>query len=898
MTPPFSFRVALLIYRGLLLLVPRRIRRAYGRDMLATFEALYQASAAEGWRAVARLFLREARDIWTARRRPRVWIEPFAAIAHGLDRLLHRDLDAILRDLKYGVRTLRRDAALTTFALLILGLGIGAASTVFNVFNALLLRPLPFEDPERLVWVANAESENLSAQTVQVMNLIELQEQGRSFAALAGFSPFYGVGDIRLTGMGEPRRVTGVPVTQRFFALLGVTPHLGRFFSDEESRWNAPRTVVLGHAFWRRAFAADPDMVGRAITLDGVPATVIGVLPASFDFASTFTPGSAADLFVPFPLSPETNRQGNTLAVLGRLRPGVAIGAAQAEASAIGQRIKGGTIAPRVWRNPLRPRLTPLRDRVSGRFRYALLVLAGAVAFVMLLVCANLSNLLLARASARQRDMAVRAALGADRHQLLRQMLVESLTLSSGGAAIGLLLAAGGTTLVSGLENTTIPLLHDVRLDSLALGFSMGVAVLTGIAFGVLPALRVSGVAPQGVLGHTGRGAIGAPRGLMQRWIVVAEITLVCVLLTGAGLLMRSLFRVLDVHLGFDSTNVLAVRVDPHRESTTRAERNAYFDELVRTVGAVPGVERTGLTDALPLGANFGWRRWNASLPGQADAGDDLTPLVRMVDDGYFAAMKIPLVAGRGFTPADGESSEPVVIVNEALARALWQDVDPVGQILETAGRTRRVVGVVGEVRYFALERDSGPEMYMPIRTGGYHVVDLVVRSALPPELLTPSIRAALKRVDPNLPTTEFRTMQQLIDRSVFTRRLVVLLIGGFAAFGLLLAALGIYAVLSYSVGQRRQEIGIRMALGASPGALERRILAETFGLAALGLIVGIPTAWLAARALRGLLYGIEAFDPMTFVVVIAVLAAVAALAGYIPARRASRIDPALALRT
>ena len=899
MTPKPTSRIARFLYRALLAFAPRRVRRAYGPDMLATFEVLYEAAAARGWRSVASLVVHEAAEMWKAGERSRIvmaWLRERPARISGL---FHPGLDIIVRDVRYACRTLRRDAGLATFAILIVGLGVGASSTVFNVFNALLLRPLPFEDPGRLVWIANGTSENLSEQTVQVMNLQDLQEQSESFTALAGFSPFYGVGDIRLTGAGEPERVTGVPVTESFFPLLGVKPQLGRFFSSDESRWNAPKTVVLGHAFWRRRFAADPAIVGRSIAVDGASATVVGVLPASFDFAGTFTPGSRADLFLPFPLSPETNRRGNTLALIGRLKPGVEMSAAQAEATLVGERITGGRVGEKLWRNEFRPTLTGLRERVSGQFRYALLVLAGAVAFLMLLVCANLSNLLLARASARQKDMAVRAALGAERHQLIRQVLVESLTLSCCGAVLGLALAAIGTSLVSRFDGASIPLLHDVRVDGVALGFTVLVAVLTGIVFGVWPAVQVSGLAPESALRENSRGTIGGRRGWAQRSIVAAEIAVVCVLLTGAGLLMRSLIRVLEVDLGFESQDVVAVRVDPRR-GTTRATRNAYFDQVLSNVGSVPGVESVGLTDALPLGNNFGWRRWNASPIGRAnDRRERHSPLVRMIDEGYLAAMKIPLRAGRSFTAADSESSEPVVIVNEALARTFWPAEDPVGQFLKTSGKERRVVGVVGGVRYFALERDSGAEMYMPLRqTGDYEVVDLVVRSALPPERLVPGMRAALKRVDAELPTTQFRTMQQLVDRSVFARRFIVLLIAGFSGFGLILATLGIYAVISYSVNQRRQEIGIRMALGASPGELQRRVLLQTARLVLVGLLTGVPASWTAARALRGLLFGVESSDPVTFTAVLAVLAAVAALAGYIPARRASRIDPVLALRS
>jgi predicted permease len=803
-------------------------------------------------------------------------------------------VETLVRDLRYAARTLRRDAALTTFAILIIGAGVGASTTVFSVVNALWLRPLPFDDPGRLVWVANGSSENLSRQAVQVGHVVDLREQSRSLAGLAGFSPFYGVGDIRLTSTGEPERVTGVPVTEGFFPLLGVRPWLGRNFTAEECRWGAPRTAILSHAFWQRRLGARADVIGESITLDGASTTIVGVLPPSFDFGGMFSPGRPADLFLPFPLSPETHRRGNTLAVIGRLKPGIDLATAAVETVGTVDRISNTApdVEPGRRRNPFRPNLVPLQDRISGRFHGTLAVLAAAVGFLMLLVAANISNLLLARASARHKEMALRMALGAGRGRLVRQLLVESVALSCSGAALGLALALGGTSLIAHLDGASIPLLRDVRVDGLALIFVASVAVITGVGFGVLPALQVSGLAPQDALKDAGRGVTGGG-GWMRRAIVVSEIVLVCVLLAGAGLLTRSLSRVLDVDPGFTAENVISLRVDPSR-------RNTYFDTVLHHVRAVPGVEAVGLTDALPFGDNFGWRGWTVSAPGRVpDAAVRANPLARMIDDGYFSAMGIALKAGRGFTADDRPSSERVVVINEALARQLWPDEDPLGRVLRASGRDYRVVGVANEVRYFALERDTGQEMYMLLRqTGDYQTVDLVVRSAVPPASMLPALRAALKRADPGLPAVEFRTMQQLVDRSVFTRRLIVRLLTGFAGFGLILASLGLYAVISYSVSQRTREIGVRVALGAAPVAMQRQILAQTMTLAAIGLVIGLPVAWAAAKAIQGLLFGVVSSDPVTFGGVIAVIAVVAGLAGYVPARRASRVDPVLALRS
>jgi predicted permease len=811
-------------------------------------------------------------------------------------------VETLVADLRYAVRTLRRDAALTTFAILIIGVGVGASATVFGVVNALWLRPLPFDDPERLIWVANGTNENLSRQAVQVGHVVDLREQSQSLAGLAAFSPFYGVGDIRLTGTGEPERVTGVPVTEGFFPLLGVRPWLGRNFTAEECRWGAPKTAILSYAFWQRRLGAKADAIGGSITLDGAPVTVVGVLPPSFDFGGTFSPGRPADLFLPFPLSPENNRRGNTLAVIGRLKPGIGLPAAAAEIAAAVDRIikTAPDVEPGRRRNGFRPNLSPLQDRISGRFHVTLAVVAAAVGFLMLLVSANISNLLLARASARHKEIALRMALGAGRGRVIRQLLVESLTLSCSGAALGLALAFGGTTLIAHLEGTSIPLLQDVRVDRLAMLFIASMAMLTGVGFGVLPALQASGSAPLDALKDAGRSVTGGG-GLMRRAIVVAEIALVCVLLTGAGLLTRSLGRVLDVDPGFTTENVISLRVDPSRlEHPTLETRNAYFDSVLQNVRAVPGVEAAGLTDALPLGDNFGWRGWTVSPKDRmTDPDARANPRARMIDDRYFSTMRIALKAGRSFTSDDRPSSERVVIINEALARALWPAGNPLDRVVRASGRDYRVVGVVNDVRYFALERDTGQEMYMLLgQTGDYETVDLVVRSAVAPASLIPGIRTALKRADPGLPAIEFRTMAQLVDRSVFTRRIVVRLLAAFAGFGLILASLGLYAVISYSVSQRTREIGVRMALGAAPLAMQGQILTQTMTLAAIGLAIGLPAAWIAARAIQGLLFGVVSWDPVTFGGVAAVVAIVAGLAGYVPARRASRIVPVLALRS
>jgi predicted permease len=800
--------------------------------------------------------------------------------------------DSLLQDIRYSLRALRRDAGFTAFAVLIVGLGIGASSTIFGVVNALLLRPLPFRDPSRLVWIVNHDERGLSGQTTQVGHLVDLRAQNRSFEDLAAYFAFYGVGDNKLTGQGEPERLSGVPVSQNFFPLLGVQPQLGRLFTAEECKWHGPKAVLLSHGLWARRFASDPGIVGQALTLNDEPVTVAGVLPASFDFASVFAPGSHIDLYLPFPLSAETNRWGNTMAIIGRLKPGVSVGSAQAEVS---------TLAPQIMRahperNDFEGKLMLLEDHVSGRIRPALVVLACAVGVVMLIVCANLSNLLLARTATRQKEIAIRTALGAGQGRLVRQVLTESVVLSFCGAALGLILAIGGTRSLAHLDAMSIPLLQNVRTDATAVGFTLLMAVLTGLIFGMVPALQVPSAALHDALKDTNRGSTGGKaRGWIRDALVVSEIAFACVLLVAAGLLIRSFLRVLDVNLGFRPESAVAVRVDPARQLSGPAQQNAYFDEVLRRVEEIPEIQAAGLTDALPLGRN---RSWGAAAKGQVYLpGQYPDAFVRIVSDGYLKTMGIPLRAGRDVTGRDTPSSEQVIMVNETMARRLWPGQNAVGQIVRT-DKERRVVGVVGDVRHLALEQGAGLEMYIPIRQiDDFSSVDLVVRSSLPLAELAPAVRAALKPIEPNLPGNDFRTLQQLVDKAVSPRRFVVLLLGGFAAFALILASLGIYAVVSYSVSQRTQEIGIRMALGASAADLQMRVLLQTLALAAAGMLLGVAGSWALARALKGFLFGVTSTDPVTFIGMLIVLTSVAVMAGYLPARRASRIDPMVALR-
>jgi predicted permease len=805
-------------------------------------------------------------------------------------------VDNFSRDLRYALRTMRRDYGFAIFAILIIGLGVGASCTIFSVVNTILVRPLPFSEPGRLVWMANHtdETNDMSGKTVQVNYLLEYRRRNQSFEDLAAYMAFYGPGDAKLIGDGQPERLTSVPVTQNFFPLLGVEPQIGRQFSAEESVFNGPRVAMLSDALWRRKFGADPNIVGRALKFDGGPVTVVGVLPASFDFGTIFAPGTKVDLYEPFPLSAETNRWGNTLAVVGKLKPGATLGRAQAEASILGPQLQREN--PKM--NDFDPKLSMLAGYVSGRLRPALLVLGAAVGVVMLIVCANLSNLLLARSAARQKEIAIRVALGAGRGHLLGQILTESVLLSCSGAVLGVALAFLGARVLTQLSAMKIPLLADVRVDGTALGFAVLIAVATGLLFGLAPAWSASELTLHDALKDSNRGSSqGRGHAWMRNALVVAEISLACVLLAGAGLLIRSFLRVLDVNLGFVPERAVALRIDPNDSYKTQEQKNTYFTEALHDVMDIPGVQAAGLSDALPLGWN---RSWGVAAKGvQYKPGDYPGGFPRIISEGYFQALGVPLKAGRDFTERDTKGALNVIILNETAARTLFPGQDPLGKIVLADNPERTVVGVVGDVRHMTLEEGSGNEFYIPMRqTQDYGVVDLVVRSSLPTGELASRLREALLPIEPNLPTANLRTMQTVVDRAASPRRFTVILLGGFAGFALVLASLGIYAVISYSVSQRKNEIGIRMALGASPATVRQLILGETMRLAGIGAAIGLVGALLASRLAASLLYGVTATDPLTFAAMLMVLGAVALLAGYLPALRAARIEPVTLLRS
>jgi predicted permease len=797
-------------------------------------------------------------------------------------------------DVRYALRRIRREPGFAIFAVLIMALGVAAVTSVFSVMSPLMLRPLPFAKQERLVWVANSREGGMSAVTSRTSNLRDYRLYAQSFESLTGFFAFFDYSSFNLVGDGQPERLIGVGVAQNFLPVLGVPLLLGRNFTTEESVWQGRRAVILTHGFWTRRYAGDPKMVGRSITLNGEPNEVVGILPASFDFASTFAPASRVDFLQPFPISDETDRWGNTLSMIGRLKPGVSIASAQADLDRVNVRLQQAD--QNRW--GLAASVSGLQDHIAGGFRAPLLVLAVAAALVLAVACANLSNLLLVRAQQRTREMGVRSALGATRGRLIAQLLTESVMLAACGGVVGTILAFWITRMLAGTTAVSIPMLRTISVDGSALGFTLAITLLTGLVVGIAPALQVSQGKESATLNDASRGSSDGPRSAAVREVlVVGEVALAFVLLVGGGLLLRSFVRLLDVDLGFRPQGAVMWQLDAGRNFRNDTVRVAYYESLLSRVRAVPGVDIVGVSDTPPLGRNRGWGIRAKGVVYEKGQAPGVFP--RIVDSEYLRAMGIPLLAGRQLAPTDNAGSTNVLILNKTAATRLFSRADPIGRIVLLGQSEWQVVGVVADVRHQALDQESGLEMYIPYtQMGDYSTLAMVVRSRLPATSLAGSVAAALRAADPTLPVGDYQTLDAVVDRAVSPRRFILMILGAFAGTALLLAALGIYAVLSYSVSQRIREIGIRMALGESASRVRQRVVRRTVLLAGAGVAIGAGVAFVASSLLRSLLYGIGPTDPISFVATAVVLVTVSAVVGYLPARRASRTDPIVALRS
>ena len=817
----------------------------------------------------------------------------------------HRDarglqaVDNVTEDLRHALRTMRREPGFALLAILILALAIGANTAVFSVVNTLLLRPLPFPESDRLAWFTSGRDSiakgrdpgGLSGVTYTVAAFEEFQRHSSSFESLTAYDPFFGDAEFTMTGTREPQPVAAVRVASNFFQTLGVRPAYGRLFTREECLKGGPGAVLLSHAFWMRHFNGDPRVVGQAIGLNKSSTTITGVMPADFDFGSVFAPGVAIDVYVPVVMD-VLRTWGNTLAIIGRLKPGVAVPAAQREADILFPQLHA---VHKDWWGDYTSHVTGLKEFVTGHIRRALVVLWCAVGTIMLIACVNLLNLLLARTAARSKEFAMRSALGATRRRLVAQLVTESLVLSGAGAVLGVALAFAITTSLARQASIALPLLAGVRVDGTALLWTVCIAVGAALLFGTVPGLKLAAGNVQPSLRDAARGTTaGRQHERLRAALVVSEVALACVLLVGSGLLLRSFLRVLEVDLGFRPEKAAVIRVAV--EGSTGEQRAGALQQMVGQVEAIPGVTAVGFSDMLPLGRN---RSWGFAAKGRAYKSDDeRICMIRVVTPGYLAAMGMQLRSGRDFTWQDGTRGHLAVIINEAAARRHWGSLDPVGRTAMLSPTAEAlVVGVVADVRQQSVESGVGPEMFQPVAQADPEGGQLAIRTNRPLDTLTTDVMRTLRTLNPGQPAAALEPLQQIVDRSVSSRRFFVALVGCFGALGLLLASLGIYGVISYGVTRQRQEIGIRMALGASARQVQRTVVGRSLRLVVPGLLLGALGSLVVTRSIAALLFRTEPADPATFGAIVVLLGAVSLAAGYIPARRAARIDPLITLR-
>jgi predicted permease len=819
-------------------------------------------------------------------------------------------LDILLHDLRYTFRTLGRDPGFTIAAVLILALGIGANVAVFSVVNTLLLRPLPFPNAHELVWIAPPPTKcGLSCATYSTDAYDEFRTGSRSYQDVTGYFAFSSPDNLTLTRNGELIPATSIDVIANFFQVLGVHPAMGRLLAPRDGIDGAPPVIVLSDAWWRRQFNADPKIVGKTLDINHQTVTVIGVLPPSFDFGAVFAPGTKVDAITPLTLYGPPRDWGNIITMIGRMKPGVSLPQAQQDAVAVAPRMCWNNKNPQTcgqYKDGVVP--VQLKDYVSGRLHRSLILLWCAVGMILLIACVNLSNLLLARAMARTKEYAMRAALGAGRMRIVGQLLTESLVLSFMGAVAGLGLAWMLLYWLAHQGSVALPLLNTLRIDGAALGWTVLVAVAAAVFFGLAPGLRTAAGNLQESLKDSGAGSgLGRRHERLRSVLVIAEVALASVLLVSAGLLLRSFLRVLDVDLGFEPARAAAINalyddnVPGDKNGDLGAQkRGVIFQQMIARVESIPGVQAAGVSDYLPFGGN---RSWGLPLPKGIKAPKGLDgPLVYVISPGYLRAVGTS-IRGRDITWDDGPHSQNVVIINQSYARfiaglAKWPSGDAVGHVLDDGSPGGLlVVGIAGDVHEENTESNTGWQIYYPATQSNPTGAQLVIRTSLPPATLANSVLTALRSLNPKQPASEFRPLTTYVDRANSPRRFFMLMVASFAGLGLLLAAIGIYGVISYTVTRQTQEIGIRMALGATMGRVQRQVLGSTLRLAIIGIALGAVVSLAAAKLISSLLFATSPWDGVTYAAVALALLAVAVVAGYLPARRASRIDPMLALR-
>ena len=806
-------------------------------------------------------------------------------------------MQTLLQDLRYAIRMMMNNRAFSVVAVLVLALGIGANSVIFSVVNAVLLRSSPYPDSGRIMMVFESNIQRRTREAVAAGNFLDWRDQNHVFENLAT----YREETFNLTGADRPERAWGVITTSGLFPVLGVKPILGRVFAPDEESLGSSRVAVISQSLWERRFASDPNVPGQKLTANSEPLTIVGVMPRGFDF-----PGQS-DLWIPpRQVVPETvlkptvnmsaNRDSHYLSAIGRLKPGVTLQQARTDMDAVALRMEEQNPNQNMGRGV---NLITLRENEVGDVQSALLVLFGAVGFVLLIACANVANLLLARAATRQKEIAIRTALGANRFRLVRQLLTESVLLSLMGGGLGLLLALWGIGPLVSLSPGAGA--NAIRIDGLVLGFTLAVSLVTGVAFGLFPALQSSKSDLNESLKEGGRGgSSGARRNRVRGLLVVTEIALSLVLLIGAGLMIKSFIRLEQVNPGFDTRDVLTMRLSlPSAQYPDGRRRAAFYQQVIQRVQAIPGAQSAGAISRLPLTPGNSSR--GLTIEGRQNDGSGNGPGAdyRVISPDYFRVMGTPLSKGREFSESDNAEAPPVGIINEEMARRYWPDEDPIGKRLkiDQGDPWMEIVGVVADVKHLGLDSQSRTELYVPYFKDPWPFMTIVVRRGPGSAGLANAMRSEVWTVDKDLPVPDIKPMEQLLADSVARRRFNMLLLGLFGAVALVLAAVGIYGVMSYSVTQRTREIGIRMALGAKRSDVLKLVVGQGMTLALIGVGIGLAAAFALTRVLTSLLFAVGATDPATFVIISVLLAGVALAACLVPARRATKVDPMTALR-
>ena len=810
-------------------------------------------------------------------------------------------LETLVQDVRYGARLLAKNKGFTAVAVLTLALGIGANTAIFSVVNELLLRPLPYSGAERLALLWEIGPDDRHQNSVSTANYRSWQEQSTAYESMAAFT------DRRISltgGDGEPEEVTGQYATPELFQVLRVEPLLGRFFTPEDAVEGAAKVVVLSHGLWKRRFGGDPKLVGNPIMLSGAPVTVIGILPPGFQWyirQGASTGGRPASIWLPLALpTKEPNIRGRFLGVVARLKPGTTFEQATAEMKTLAARTE---IESPEYNKGFGAEVLPLREQLVGNVRSALLILLGAVAFVLLIACANVANLLLSRAAAREKEIALRTAIGASRSRVVRQLLTESLLLAVLGSLLGLVFAWWGLRALVAISPADVVNLEGVGLNVPVLAVTLAVSLVTGLLFGLVPALEATRLNLNDTLKEGGKGSGQSARSQRLRGaLVITEVAMALVLLAGAGLLVKSFVGLQRVNTGFNPENVLTMVLRlPGAKYQEVPQLTAFFNQTMERLRTLPGVRNVGMVNYLPfyggLGAGTGFTIEGRPAPAP---GDIPTTDVRVTDGGYFAAMGIPLLRGRNFTDVETREERHVILINDALARKYFPGENPLGKRIAVEMSEEpfpsEIIGIVADVKHESLVTDAPPTVFMPFPDLPYPFMTLVLRTTGDPADMAADARNAIRAIDPEQPIADVRTMRRVMSEFNGRARFNTILLGLFAALATLLAAVGIFGVMSYSVTLRTREIGLRMALGAQPGQVLKLILKQGLLLTLIGIAVGLAGALALTRLLSGLLFGVGSADPATFAAIVLLLTVVSWIASYIPARRATRVDPLLAL--